>query len=110
VTDFGLCSGSEERCGLSFESHGLTPLFDIIRVIEARRLEGHKADNLVERLHGYLKFFQDGQFCSNCSSKITTTQPTAQLNSGSEEYRRAVRANQALDARDRLQALRVLPS
>jgi hypothetical protein len=110
VADLELCSSSEDRCGLSFEGHGLTPLFDLIRVIEARCLEGRNADDFVARLHGYVKFYQTGQFCSNCHSElIRTSRPTVQLNPSSEEYRRAARTNQALDARDRLQALRVLP-
>jgi hypothetical protein len=110
MPDYGICSSSEERCGLSYQSHGLSRLPELIRVIEQRRLEGKDANALVQQLGAFMRFFQDRDFCSECGAVlIKMTYPTAKLVPGSEEYRRTTKANEMIDAMHRLQALRVLP-
>ncbi|MGA7128618.1 MAG: hypothetical protein WBZ19_20045 [Chthoniobacterales bacterium] len=109
MPDFGVCS-SEERCGLSYQNAGLSRLRDLIKVIEERRLAGGNADQLLPRLDAYLRFFQEGIYCSECGGHlIKMTRPTADLAADNEEYRRIVRANEILDGMHRLQALGKLP-
>src|SRR3989442_10547787 len=80
MPDFGVCSSNEERCGLSFESYTLNRLFGIIAAIEERTLSGGNADELTPHLSEFIRFFQTGAFCSQCSSPLVcVTQPTAGL-------------------------------
>ncbi len=110
MPDFGVCSSNEERCGLSFESYTLNRLFGIIAAIEERTLSGGNADELTPHLSEFIRFFQTGAFCSQCSSPLVcVTQPTAGLAADSEERRRRVRSNQVLGAGYKLRAMGVLP-
>ena len=110
MPDFGVCSSNEERCGLSFESHTLNRLFGTIAAIEARRRSGGNADELTPHLSEFIRFFQTGAFCSQCTSPLVrVTQPTAGLAADNEERRRRVRLNKVLDAGYKLQAMGVLP-
>src|SRR2546425_5909355 len=85
MPDFGVCSSNEERCGLSFESHTLNRLFGVIAAIEERTLSGGNADELTPHLSEFIRFFQTGAFCSQCSSPLVcVTQPTAGLAADSE--------------------------
>jgi hypothetical protein len=108
--EFGVCSSHEERCGLSYESFGLTPLPGLIRVIQQRRLEGRDAGELLPRLDVFIRFFQDRQVCSDCGGElIKMTRPTIYLPQDTEEYKRITRANEMIEAMHQLQALGRLP-
>ncbi len=110
MPDFGVCSSNEERCGLSFESYTLNRLFNIIAAIQARTLSGGNADELTPHLSEFIRFFQTGAFCSQCTSPLVrVTQSTAGLAADNEERRRRIRLNQVLDAGYKLQAMGVLP-
>lgn len=110
MPDYGICSSSKERCGLSYQSHGLARLPELIRVIQQRRLEGHDANNLRPELGAFVRFFQDRAFCSECGAiLIKITHPTARLAPDSAEYRRTAKANEMIEAMHELQALAILP-
>jgi len=106
---FGVCAG-DESCNLSYVSNELTRLIDLLRVIEVRRHEGRKIDELLPQLDRLVPFFQEGHSCSSCGSRLVNmTQPTATLAPGSEDYKRAVRVNLVMEALASLQVLGKLP-
>jgi hypothetical protein len=106
MPDFGVCTSSEERCGLSYESFGLSLLPELIRVIQQHRLEGRDADKLLLQLNRFVRFFQEGTFCSDCEAPlIKTVHPTAHLVRDTQEYKQTTRANEMIEAMHQLQAL-----
>lgn len=106
MADFGVCTSSEERCGLSYQSLALNRLPDLIGVIQRRRLDGRDADELLPQLNRFLRFFQEGSFCSECKGPlIKTVRPTVHLKRDSQEYQEATRANEMIEAMYQLQAL-----
>jgi hypothetical protein len=54
MADFGICSSGEKRCGRSYQSHGLSQLLELIRVIEQRELRGGERGALLPQLDVYL--------------------------------------------------------
>jgi hypothetical protein len=106
---FGVCCNTK-GCDLSYISDKLTPLFDLLRAINGRRNEGRDIDELLPQLDRFERFFQEGHACLHCGgSLIQMTQPTAGLVAGSEDYKRAVRANLVMEALSSLQGLGKLP-
>jgi hypothetical protein len=111
MPDFGVCSDDTGRCGLSYQSFGISRLPDQIHVIQERRLRGGNADELVPHLKRFVRFFQEGVVCSECGNGlIKLTRPTAQLPRDSEGYKRIARANEMIEAMHQLQALGILPA
>jgi hypothetical protein len=107
----GICTATGDgRCGLSCHSHGVSDLPQRLMVIQNRGLNGQPTDDLLPHLNRYLGFFQRGVFCSECGGNLETiSRPTKGLDPDSTEYKRVHWANEVLNARDQLQALRKLP-
>ncbi len=103
---YGVCSSGEVRCGLSYQNHALARLPELIRVTQQSRHEGHDADELIPKLDGFVRFFQEGLFCSECSGPLLKMmRPTTRFAPESEEYRRTVKANAMVEAVDYLKAV-----
>src|ERR1700729_3947486 len=80
MCNFGICENDGDHCGLSCRGHAIRRLPELIRVIEQRELNGQNADDLIQMLDGYLRFFQTGEFCSECGSVVCkVTRPTRDL-------------------------------
>jgi hypothetical protein len=54
---YGICQSDEERCGLSYDAHGIRPLHELLRVIAFRNREGGNGNELVPQLERYDSFF-----------------------------------------------------
>jgi hypothetical protein len=88
----------------------LTGLFTRIDVING--MEERKADvsGMLPHLKPFTLFFQFGTHCSKCGEFLyRVIQPTADLQTESEEYIRRSKLNALLDAGYQLQAWGVLP-
>ena len=106
--EIGVCSSQEERCGLSFESHSLTRMYQLIHTIQARTMSGGDAHDLKPQLSQFLLFFQSGDSCSQCGSPLERfKQKTAGIDEVAE-YNRKLKLNQILEAADKLQAMGVV--
>ena len=109
MTTYGVCSSPEEQCALSFNGPDVDKLFELLRVIEQRSLEGRNPDELVPQLKRFARLFQASETCSQCGQLLSsTTQPTAGLQQESVEYERTVRLNRLLDSVTTLQNLAIL--
>jgi hypothetical protein len=107
MADFGICENPD--CQLSYRSLSLTGLFSRIDVING--MEERKADvsGILPQLKPFTLFFQFGTHCSKCGEFLyRVIQPTADLQTESEEYIRRSKLNALLDAGYQLQAWGVL--
>ena len=108
MTTYGVCS-SPEGCALSFDSPNVNRLFELLRVIEQRSLEGRNPDELVPELKRFARLIQASGTCTQCGQLLySTVQPTAKLQRGSAQYERTLRLNQLLDSIPKLQNLGIL--
>jgi hypothetical protein len=111
VADFGLCTSSQDRCGLSVENHALDRLLRLLQTLEAKRLAGSNADVEVPIIAHFREFFQTDVNCQNCGSLLArVTQPTSGLPREGEEYIRRSRMNQIFDAGYKMQAEGIIPA
>jgi hypothetical protein len=105
----GVCRSKEERCGLSFESHALTKMYQLIHTIQARTLSGGDAHELKPQLSEFLVFFQRGDSCSQCGNPLERSKLATAGIDDVAEYNRKLNLNRILEAADKLQAMGVLP-
>jgi hypothetical protein len=108
IADFGICENPD--CQLSYRSPSLASLF--IRINTISDMEKRKADvsGILPHLKPFALFFQFGTHCSRCGQFLyRVIQPTADLQTKSEEYIRRSKLNTLLAAGYQLQAWGVLP-
>jgi hypothetical protein len=108
MADFGICENPD--CRLSYDSLIFAGLFGQIDAING--MEKRKADfsHILPYLQPFTPFFQFGTQCSKCGQFLyRVIQPTADLQTESEEYIRRAKLNALLDAGYQLRAWGVLP-
>jgi hypothetical protein len=108
MADFGICENPD--CELSYHRPSLAGLFGRIDAING--MEKRKADfsHILPYLKPFTPFFQFGTQCSKCGQFLyRVIQPTADLQTESEEYIRRSKLNTLLAAGYQLQAWGVLP-
>jgi hypothetical protein len=109
MAGIGICSNTEERCGLSFASPRLSRLFGLLRTIQHRRNSGVNADELLHHLNEYVDFYQQGEACLHCGGVLVlATRPTSLLLDGSPERTQVERQNQVLQAGYDLESMGIL--
>lgn len=108
MAGYGICTSTEERCGLSAFSPNTDQLIQRVRVIQEHGKTGHDVTRLVEHLGAYRQLYQTGTTCAQCGGGLfLLTQPTANLNE--QEARTVEHLNSMLMLADTLVAMGVLP-
>jgi hypothetical protein len=108
MTDFGVCEASD--CELSYNCKAIDLLFERVAVVEDRERRHADIGDMLPHLKHLQPFFQPSVFCSKCAGTLyRVTQPTADLQHGSDEYVRRSRLNKLLETGYKLQAWGVLP-
>jgi len=115
MTRHGLCRSREKSCPVSSENRQLDELFPLLQAIDRRRRAGDNfGDNFDKLLFGlepYLKCFQSSDSCAHCRQPLAfVTQPTAEFDPQSAEYRNTTRLNKLLECIPELQSLGFLLS
>ncbi len=108
MPDFGVCESND--CELSYSREAVDRLFERVAVVEDRERRHADVGDMLPYLKHFEAFFQPSAFCSRCGGALyRVTQPTADLQHGSDEYNRRSRLNELLETAYKLQAWGVLP-
>ena len=84
-------------------------MLELIRVIEARDREGENPKDLVPQLEKFVAYFQVNGTCKECNGGVLlTTQPTKDLEPGSDEYHRTNKVSLMLASAYKLQNFGIL--
>jgi len=108
MADFGICENPD--CQLSYRSLSLTALFSRINAISGMEKRKDDVSGILPHLKPFALFFQFGIHCSRCGEFLyRVIQPTADLQTESEEYIRRSKLNALLEAGYQLRAWGILP-
>jgi hypothetical protein len=106
--DFGICEKPD--CELSYHRPSFASLLGRIDTIHGMERRNAEFSHILPYLKPFTPFFQFGTQCAKCGQFLyRVIQPTADLQTESEEYIRRSKLNALLEAGYQLRAWGILP-